>query len=75
MPEWQALRNKHPELFEGPNAFEVYAQDSAVVDNSIAGWQLEALSEHYPGGIFAAVHARFVQIRILSGIDDGTALA
>ena len=45
------MRLLSPELFQGPQAFEVYGQPAAVVDNIIAGWQLEALSEHFPGGI------------------------
>ena len=49
MPELQQLKRQFPELFEGPLAFEVYAQEAAVVDNSIACWQLEAFSEKYPG--------------------------
>ena len=51
MPEWRYLRTQFPDAFRGPQAFEVYSQPAAVVDNIIAGWQLEALSEKYPGGI------------------------
>ena len=48
---WMQMRRQFPELFEGPQAFEVYGQPAAVVDNIIAAWQLEALSEQFPGGI------------------------
>ena len=51
MPEWQRIRNENPGLFEGPQAFEVYAQPAAVVDGIIQGWQLQALSQRFPGGI------------------------
>ena len=51
MPEWQKMRNVQPELFGGPQRFEVYAQPASVVDGIIQAWELEALAELFPGGI------------------------
>ena len=51
MPEWQRIREEAPGLFEGIQGFEVYAQPVAVVDGIIQGWQLQALSMKFPGGV------------------------
>ena len=51
MPEWQRLRNQHPEMFEGPQRFEVFAQPAAVVYGIIQAWQLEDLAKLFPGGL------------------------